>query len=93
MGFISQRKEKLVKGKYSVKVVEHNRKKVLLEVVGDHVMEEPCDHKDIGLRGFDFNIFNEDEEGVVREECSVPYLKMLIKIWPGDWIDQSKRMN
>ena len=37
------------------------------------MMEEPCDHEDIGLRGFDFNIFDEDEEGVVREECSWLY--------------------
>ena len=57
------------------------------------MVEEPCDHVDIGLRGFDFNIFDEDEEGVVREERSGPYLKMLIKLWPGDWIDQLKRMN
>ena len=86
-------KEKLVKGKYSVEVVGHDKKRVLWEVVGDHVVEEPCDHEDIGLRGFDFNILDEDEEGVVREECSGPYLKMLIKLWPGDWIDQLKRMN
>ena len=57
-------------------------------MVGDHVVEEPSDHEDIGLRGFDFNIFDEDEKGVVREECSEPYLKMLIKLWPGYWIDQ-----
>ena len=42
----------------------HNKKKVLWDVVGDHVVEEPSDHKDIGLRGFDFNIFNEDEGGL-----------------------------
>ena len=29
----------------------------------------------------------------MREECSGPYLKMLIKLWPGDWIDKLKRMN
>ena len=68
-------KEKLVKGKYWVEVVGHDKKKVLWEVVGDHVVEEPCDHEDIGLRGFDFNIFDEVEEGVVREDCSGPYLK------------------
>ena len=41
----------------------HDKKKVLWEVVGDHVVEEPCDHVEIGLRGFDFNIFDEDEDG------------------------------
>ena len=57
------------------------------------MVEEPSDHEDIGLRGFDFNIFDEDKEGVVREGCSELYLEMLIKLWPGDWIDKLKRMN
>ena len=35
-------------------------------MVGDHVVEEPNDHEDIGFMGFDFNIFDEDKEGVVR---------------------------
>ena len=58
-------KGKLVNGKYLVEVVGDDNKKVLWEVVGDHVVEEPCDHVDIGLRGFDSNISDEDEEGVV----------------------------
>ena len=29
----------------------------------------------------------------MRDGYSDPYLKMLIKLWPGDWIDQLKRMN
>ena len=37
-------KDKLVKGKYSVEVVGHDKKKVIWEVVGDHVVEEPSDH-------------------------------------------------
>ena len=57
-----------------MEVVGNDKKKVLWEVVGDHVVEDPCDHEDIRLRGFDFNIFDEDEEGVVREGCSEPYL-------------------
>ena len=43
-------KGKLVKSKYLVEVVGHDKKGVLWEVVGDHVVEEPCDHVDIGLR-------------------------------------------
>ena len=70
------KKEKLVKGKYLVEVVGHDKKNFLWEVVGDHVVEYPCDHEDIKLRGVDFNIFDEDKEEVVREECSGPYLKM-----------------
>ena len=45
---------------------------MLWEVVCDHVVEEPSDHEDIGLRGFDFNILDEYVEGVVREGCSEP---------------------
>ena len=82
-------KEKLVKGGYSVEVVGHDKKKVIWEVVYDNVVEEPTDHEEIGLRGFDFNVFNKDKEGFVREGSSeFPYLKILIKIWPGDWIIQ-----
>ena len=63
-------------------------------MVDDHVVEEPTDHEGIGLRGFDFNIFDEDEKGVEREGSSeFPYLLMLIKLWPGDWINQLKRTN
>ena len=87
------KKKSLVKCKYSVEVVRHDKKKVLWGVVGDHVVEEPSDHEDIGLKGFDFNILDEDEEGVVREGCSEPYLKFSIKLWPGDWIDQLMRIN
>ena len=40
-------------GKYLVEVVGQDKKNVLWEVVGDHVVEEPSDHKYIGIRGFD----------------------------------------
>ena len=29
----------------------------------------------------------------MRDECNGPYLNFLSKLWPGDWIDQLKRMN
>ena len=72
-----------MKCKYFVEVVGHDKNKVLLEAVDDHVEEDPSDHKDIGLRGFDFNIFGKNEEGVVREGSSETYLLILIKLWPG----------
>ena len=54
-------------------------------MVYDHVVEERNDHEEIVLRGFDFNVYNEDEEGVVREGSSeFPYLQMLINLWTGD---------
>ena len=77
-----------------MEVVDHDKKKVLWEVVDDHVVEEPTDHKEIGLRGFDFNFLDEDEEGVVREgSIEFPYLPMLIKLRPGNWNIWLNRMN
>ena len=49
-----------------MKVVGHDKKKVLWEVVGNHVVEEPTDYEEIGLKGFDLNLFDKNEEGVVR---------------------------
>ena len=60
-----------------MEVVGHDKKKVLWGVVDDYVVEEPNDHEDIGLQGFGFNVFDEDEEGFVREGSSeFPYLLM-----------------
>ena len=74
--------------------VGHDKNRVIWEVVDDHVVEEPTDHKDIGLRGFDLNLFGDDEEGVVREGSSeFPYLLILINIWPGNWKTQLNRTN
>ena len=60
----------------------------------DHVIEEKEDYKEIGLRGFDYSLF-EDKKG--REEREgldgFPYLKHLIKLWPGDWEKQMEKMN
>ena len=56
-------KENLIKGGYSVEVVCSGGKKVLWEVVDDHVVEEENVHNEIGLQGFDFNFFDKDEGG------------------------------
>ena len=63
-------------------------------MINDHMVEELNDHEEIGIWGFDFNLFDKDEDGVVREGHSeFPYLLMLIKLWPGYWMNQLKRMN
>ena len=74
--------------------VGYDGKKVLLELVGDHVVEEPTDHDEIGLQGFDFNLFDKDDKGICREGSSeFQYLLMLIKLWPGSWKTQLNNMN
>ena len=77
-----------------MEVFGRDKKKILWEVVDYHIVEEPTDHEEIGLWGFDLKFLDEDEEGVVREGSSdFPYLIMLIKLWPGNWNNQLKRMN
>ena len=49
-----------------MEVVGHDGKKVLGEVVDDHVIEKATDHDEMRLRGFGFNFFGEDEKGVGR---------------------------
>ena len=69
-------------------------KKVIWDVVNNHVVEEGVEHEELGLRGFDFNLFNEEREGCVGDDVKeLPYLLMLMKLWPGDWEEQLERMN
>ena len=54
-------------------------------MVTNNVVEDPSGHEEVGLRGFDLNVLDKDEEGVVREGFSeFPYLLMLIRICSGD---------
>ena len=41
----------------------HDRKKVLWEVVDDHVVEKPTDHYEIGLRGFGLIVLKKTRRG------------------------------
>ena len=35
-------------------------------MIGDHVVHEGKENDEIGLQGFDFHLFDEDKEEVVR---------------------------
>ena len=50
-----------------MEVVGHEKRKVLWEVVDDHVVEEPTDHEEIGLRGFDFNFLMKMMRGLLEK--------------------------
>ena len=77
-----------------MEVVGDEKMKVILEVVVNHVLEEPTDNEEIGLQKFGFNVFDKYEEGVIIERSSeYTYLLMLIKLWPGDCISKLKMMN
>ena len=86
-------KEKLIKDGYSIEVTDKDRKKVIWEVVDDHVVEEGFEHEEIGISDFNFNLFDEDREGCVGGDVKeFPYLSMLIKLLPGDWEDHPDQM-
>ena len=52
----------------------------------DNIINEKEYYKVIGLRGFDYKIFEEEDFGGVREEFyGCPYLKHMIQFLPVDW--------
>ena len=62
--------------------------------VKDHIIDEKENHKEIGLHGFDYKLFEEEEGGGNREGIDgYPYLKDLIQLWPGYWVRQMEKMN
>ena len=57
------------------------------------MVEERVEHEELGPRGFDFNLFNEEREGCVGYDVKeLPYLLMIMKLWPGYWEDQLNHM-
>ena len=60
----------------------------------DHIIDVKEDYKYIGLRGFDYKLFEEEEGGGTREgKYGYPYLKHLIQLCPDDWLRQMEKMN
>ena len=58
----------------------------------DHIIDENEDYKYIGLRGFGYKLFEEEEGGITREGLyGYPYLKHLIQLRPGDWLKQMEK--
>ena len=50
--------------------------------------------KAIGIHGFDYTVFEEEEGGRTREGLDgYIYLKHLIQLWSGDWVKQMAKMN
>ena len=50
----------MVKGGYLVEVADKDGRKVIWEVVNDHVVEEWVEHEELGLQGFYFDLFDEE---------------------------------
>ena len=62
--------------------------------VKDNIIEEKEDYKSIGIRGFDYNLFEEVEGRWIREVLDrYLYLKHLIKLCSEDWVKQMTNTN
>ena len=60
--------------------------------VKDHIIDEKEDYKEIGLCGFDYKLFEEEEGGGKREGLDgYPYLKHIIQLWRGYWLRQMEK--
>ena len=79
-------KEELITREFLVSVPHPKGGTIVWTCVKDHVIDEKEDYKEIGLRGFDYSLFEEKEGGGKQEGLDgYPYLKHIIKLWPGDW--------
>ena len=60
---------------------------IVLTCVKDNIIKEKEYYKAIGLRGFDYKLFEEEEgRGIQEGFDGYPYLMHLIQLWPGDWV-------
>ena len=67
---------------------------IVCTCVNNHIIDEKDQHEDIGLRRFDYKLFEEEAGGRTREGLyGYPYLKHIIQLWPGDWVRHMKKMN
>ena len=87
-------KEELIKREFSVSVPHTKGGEIVWTCVKNHIIDEKEDYKDIGLCGFDYKLFEEEEGGGTREGLyGYHYLKHRIQLWLGDWMNHMERMN
>ena len=80
-------KGELIKREFSLSVPHPKGGAIFGTCVKDHIIDENEYYKDIGLRGFDYKLFEEEEVRGARNGLEgYPYLKHLIQVCPGDWL-------
>ena len=84
----------MTKIEFSVSVPHPKGGAIVWTCVKDHIIDEQEDYKGIGLCGFDYKLFEEEEGGWIIEGLDgYPYLNDLIQLWPGDWVKKMAKMN
>ena len=61
---------------------------IVWNCVKNNIIKEQEYYKYIGLRGFDYKLFEEEDGGGVRG-----YLNHIIQLWSGGWVKQIEKMN
>ena len=77
----------MIKREFLVSVPHPKGGAIVWNCVKDHIIDEKEDYKNIGLSGFDYKLFVEEEGGGAREGLyGYTYLKHLIQLYPVDWV-------
>ena len=85
-------KDELTKRVFLVSIQHPKGGNIVRTCVKDHIIDEKEKYKNIGLRGFDYKLFEEEEGGGTREGLyGYHYLKHRIQLWLGDWAKQMKK--
>ena len=89
-----EQKEELSKREFLVSVPHPKWGNIVWTCVKDHIIDEKEKYEAIGLHGFDYRLFEDEEGGGTKQGLDrYYYLKHIIKLWTGDWVKQMKKMN
>ena len=67
---------------------------IICTCVKNHIIDEKEQYKDIGLRGFDYKLFEEEEGRGTQEVLDrYPYLKHQNHLWIGYWVKHMAKIN
>ena len=84
----------MIKRYFSLFVPHKKGGNIVWTFVNNHIINEKEQYEAIGIHGFDYKLFEEEEGGGTRERLDgYPYLKHLIQLWPGDSDKQIVKMN
>ena len=60
----------------------------------DNIIKENEDCKAIELHGFDYKLYEKEKDGGFQEGLyRYPYLKHIIQLLPGDWVERISKTN
>ena len=87
-------KEELIKREFLVSFPYPKGGNIVWNCAKNNIIDEEEQYESIGLRGFDYKLFEEEEVEMTREGLDrYPYLNHIIQLWPGDWVEHMAKIN